>query len=94
MRAMRNGDIEKNEIANYGWIKDNVINWEDIEIIDKEQGCVARKIKETIHTRNKKNHINCISYDLPDISIPALCKKEGNFGAETQYLNGINFHED
>ena len=43
-------------------------------IIDHEQNMVSRKIKETIQSINYRNHINSISYSLPDIWIPALTK--------------------
>lgn len=78
-RAVRNGDIEKNEIADHSWKYNHRFDWEKKTIIDREQNMVSRKIKETIHSINDRNHINSISYSLPDIWIPALTKrKNGN----------------
>ena len=75
-RAVRNGDIDKNEIADHSWKHDHKFDWNKKSIIDREQHMVSRKIKETIHSINDKNHINGISYSLPDIWIPALTKHQ------------------
>ena len=64
-RAIRNGDIDKNE----------TMNWEEREIINHEQNYASRKIKEPIHSVKDEHHINSISYSLPDIWIPCLSKK-------------------
>ena len=43
-----------------------------------EQYIYARKIKETIHSIKDKNHINSISYNLPEIWIPNLNLNQEN----------------
>ena len=52
-RAVQNGNVEKNEIAELSRTKDHVVNWEVEEIIGKEQRWIARKIKETINKKSK-----------------------------------------
>ena len=76
MRAVKNGEIEKNEIADHCCKLDHKFNWEEKSIIDKEQNWVSRKVKETIHSIKDKNHINSISFTLPNIWLPALRKSE------------------
>lgn len=78
-RAVRNGDTDKNEIADHSWKHNHRFDWNKKSIIDREQHMVPRKIKETIHSINDKNHINSISYTLPDIWIPALTKRQNGF---------------
>ena len=48
------------------------MNWEERKVIDAKPYIYARKIKETIHSIKDKNHINSISYNLPEIWIPNL----------------------
>ena len=74
-RAIRNGDVDKNEMAEHCWKNDHTMNWDEREIIDFEQNLVSRKIKESIHSVKDKHHINSISYSLPDIWIPCLSNK-------------------
>ena len=71
-RAVKNGDTEKNEIADHCWSQNHSMNWENRKIIDRETYTTARKIKETIHSIADNNHINSISYVLPDIWLPNL----------------------
>ena len=47
------------------------MNWEERKVIDAEPYIYARNIKETIHSKDR-NHINSISYNLPEIWIPNL----------------------
>ena len=72
MRAVKNRDIEKNEIADHCWDKDHQMNWDNKKVIDRERNVYARKIKETIHSIKDDNHINSISYNLPDIWLPNI----------------------
>ena len=72
MRAVRNRDIEKNEIADHCWKENHQMNWDNKKVIDRERNMYARKIKETIHSIKDKNHVNSISYNLPDIWLPNL----------------------
>ena len=74
MTAVRNCDIDKYEIAEHSWKNDHVIDWDNKKIIDRESGWTARKVKETIHSFNKSNRINSISYQLPEIWFPAIRK--------------------
>ena len=69
---MKNQDVDKNEIADHCWKNDHEMNWEERKVIDAEPYIYARKIKETIHSIKDKNHINSISYNLPEIWIPNL----------------------
>ena len=78
VRAVKNGDVDKNEIADHSWKLDHKFDWENKIIIDREQNWRVRKIKETIHSISDKNHINSISYSLPEIWLPALKKPHGN----------------
>ena len=75
VRAVKNGDVNKNEIADHSWKLDHKFDWENRMVIDREQNWSVRKIKETIHSISDKNHINSISYTLPSIWLPALNKK-------------------
>ena len=75
-RAVRNGDIDKNEIAEHCWNNDHEIDSNKKKIIVRESFTTARKIKETINSIEKTKHINSISYKLPDIGKPALRKTE------------------
>ena len=47
-------------------------NWDQKKVIDKESRLIPRKIKETIHSLKNPNHINKISYMLPEIWLPNL----------------------
>ena len=47
-------------------VKDN------ISTIDRESRLIPRKIKETIYSLKNPNHINKISYMLPEIWLPNL----------------------
>ena len=47
-------------------VKDN------ISTIDRESRLSPRKIKETIYSLKNPNHINKISYMLPEIWLPNL----------------------
>ena len=71
---MRNGDVTKNEIADHCWTNDHKFDWENRQIIDKEKGWTARKIKETIHSTQNSSSINSTSYNVPAIWFPALQK--------------------
>ena len=73
-KAVQNGDISKNEIANHSWTKNHNFNWDGKKILDREKGWTARKVKETIFSIKNNKHINSISYNLPDIWLPALRK--------------------
>jgi len=48
IRAVRNGDTDKNEIADHCWKYDHEMKWDDKKVIDTERYVYARKIKETI----------------------------------------------
>ena len=74
-RAIRNNDVEKNEMVEHCWKNDHSMNWDEQKIIDFEQNLISRKIKESIHSIKDRNHINSISYTLPDIWIPCLKNK-------------------
>ena len=42
------------------------------KVIDRESRLIRRKIKETMHSLKNPNHINKISYMLPEIWLPNL----------------------
>ena len=42
------------------------------KVINRESRLIPRKIKETIHSLKNLNHINKISYMLPEIWFPNL----------------------
>ena len=72
--AVKNGDTDKNEISDHSWKNDHRFNFEEKSLIDCETNTVSRKDKETIHSIVDKNHINSISYALPDTWLPTLSK--------------------
>ena len=66
-RSFRNCDCDKNKIAKHCWGADHNFNWDQKKVIDSESRLIPRKIKETIHSLKNPNHINKISYMLPQI---------------------------
>ena len=70
--SVRNCDCDKNEIAKHCWEADHNFNLDHKKVIDRESRLVPRKIKETIHSLKNPNHIDKISYMLPEISLPNL----------------------
>ena len=71
-RSARNCDCDKNEIAKHCWEADHNFNWDQKKVVDRESRLTPRKIKETIHSLKNPNHINKISYMLPEIWLPNL----------------------
>ena len=71
-RSVRNCDCDKNEIAKHCWEADHNFNWDQKKVVDRESRLIPRKIKETIHSLKNPNHINKISYMLPEIWLPNL----------------------
>ena len=69
--SVRNCDCDKNEIAKHCWEADHN-NWDQKKVLDRENGLIPRKIKETILSLKNPNHINKISYMLPAIWLPNL----------------------
>ena len=51
---------------------DHGMNWDEWKVIDAEPYIYTREIKESIHSIKEKNHINSISYNLPEIWISNL----------------------
>ena len=51
---------------------DHNFNWDQKKVVDRESRLTPRKIKETIHSLKNPNHINKISYMLPEIWLPNL----------------------
>ena len=66
-RSVRNCDCDKNEIAKHCWEADHNFSWDQKKVVDRESRLIPRKIKETIHSLKNPNHINKISYMLPEI---------------------------
>ena len=71
-RSVRNCDCDKNEIAKHCWEADHNFNWDKKKVVDRENRLIPRKIKETTHSLKNPNHINKISYMLPEICLPNL----------------------
>ena len=70
-RSFRNCNCD-NEITKHCWEADHNFNWDQKKVIDRESRLIPRKIKETIHSLKNPNHINKISYMLPEIWLPNL----------------------
>ena len=66
-RHARLGNIDKNEIADHCWKRDHLFDFANKSVLDREQNWTSRKIKEPIYSLSDKNHINSISYKLPDM---------------------------
>ena len=71
-RSVQNCDCKKNEIAKHCWEADHNFSWSQKKVLDTESRLIPRKIKETIHSLKNPNHINKISYILPEIWLPKL----------------------
>ena len=71
-RSVRNRDCDENELAKHCWEADHNFNWDQKKVIDTESRIIPRKIKETIHSLKNPNHVNKISYMLPEIRLPNL----------------------
>ena len=69
-RSVRNSDCDKNEIAKHCWKADHNFSWDQKKVVDGQSRLILRKIKETIHSSKNPNHINKISYMLPEIWLP------------------------
>ena len=68
-RSVRYCDCEKNEIEKHCWEVDCNFSLDQKKVIDRESRLISRKIKETIHSLKSPNHINKISYILPEIRL-------------------------
>ena len=64
--------IDKNEIAKHCWEADHNFNWDQKKVLDRKSRLIPKKIKETIHYLKNPNHIDKISYILPEIWFPKL----------------------
>ena len=71
-RSVRNCDCDKTETAKHCWEADNNFSWDQKKVIDRVSRLVSRKIKETIPSLKNPNHLNKISYLLPDVWLPNL----------------------
>ena len=66
-RSVKNCDCDKNEIAKHCWEADHNCSWDKKKVIIRESRLISRNINETIHSLKNPNHINKISYTLPEI---------------------------
>ena len=57
----------KNEISENSYETDHKFSLDQKKVIDREIWLIPRKIKEIIHYLKNPNHINKISYMLPEI---------------------------
>ena len=71
-RSARNCDRDKNETAKHCWEADHNFNLDQKKAIDRESRLIPRKNKKTINSLKNPNHINKISYMLPEIWLPNL----------------------
>ena len=71
-RSVRNCDSDKNEIVKHCWEADHNFSWDQKKVVDRESRLIPRKMKETIHSLKNPNHINKISYMLPEIWLSNL----------------------
>ena len=71
-RSVRNCDCEKNEIAKHRQEADHNFAWDQKKVVDWESRLIPWMIKETINYLKNPNHINKISYMLPEIWLPNL----------------------
>ena len=71
-RSVRNCDCEKNETAKKCWEADHNFSWDQKKVVDRESRLIPKKIQETIYSLKSPNHINKISYMLPEIWPPNL----------------------
>ena len=71
-RSVRNCNCDKNEIAKHCLKANHNFRWGQKKVIDRESRLNLRKIKETTHYLKNPNHINNISYMLPEIWLPNL----------------------
>ena len=71
-RSVRNCDCDKNEIAKLCWEADHNFCWDQKKVVDRESRLIPRESKETIHFLKNSNHINKISYMLPETWLPNL----------------------
>ena len=71
-RSIRNCDWDNNESAKHCWEADQNFNWNQKKVNDREERLIPTKIKEAIHSLKNPNHINKISYMVPEIWLPNL----------------------
>ena len=64
--SVRNCDCD-NEIAKHCWEADHKFYDYQKKVIDRKSRLIPWKIKETIHSLKNPNHINKLSYMLPEI---------------------------
>lgn len=55
------------EIVYISFYADHNFSWNQEKVVDTENSLIPRKIKETIHSLKNSNHINNISYMLPEM---------------------------
>ena len=65
--VIRNFNCDNNETAKQCWEPDHNFHGDQKKVIDTESRLIPRNIKETIHYLKNTNHINKVSYMLPEI---------------------------
>ena len=71
-KSVRNCNCGKNEIAKHFWEADHNFSWDQKKVIGRERRLISRMIKVTINSLKTPNHINKLSYTLPEIWLPSL----------------------
>ena len=66
-RYVWNCDCDKNEIAKHCWEADHNFSWDQKKVVDTESRLISMKFKEILPFFKNTNHINKISYKLPEI---------------------------
>ena len=66
MKRMKLGNTVGREVTTF--------SWDQKKVVDGDSRLFPRKIKQTIHSLKNPNHINRISYKLPEIWLPNLRK--------------------
>ena len=71
-RSVWDCNCNKNEIAKDCWEADHIFSWDQKKVVDRESRIIPRKIKEIIYSLKNPNHVNKISYMLPEFWLPNL----------------------
>ena len=71
-RSVRNCNCDKNVIAKHCSEANHKFSRDQKKVVDRESRLIPTKIKETIYSLKNPNHINKISYMLPEIWLPNL----------------------
>ena len=77
-RAAKNRQTRQNEIADRCWKSDHTFDWNTQKILDHVPHSTTRLAKESLHSALNPDHINKISYKLPEIWLPNVKPSRGS----------------